>query len=940
MPGHRRVKDIELGDDYDDFGSDDGNLNGQAEELSPEDQEQMRQGTIAVREQLEPAGINASKSEIEETLYYYFYDVEKSVGYIKSKLLFHSQSGLVMFRCVRILATLWYLCPIPQSVEKLSSSLLYKIQATRMRIPTNILIDQYTPKEPKKQPQQKAPSRFDQAAAVAKSKTVDQQKADPLFSIDSSRSSPPLQIAKDFFHDTPWFNIPPERKGIIYEMTVPQKGGLLGGSAESKPGKQSKLAALAASRRKTQSQQKPTGDSLTEKSNQQEKGSVALLDKLASRPSHASTPIEKRGGRAATAPDTKFVNRPYKRQKKVCEDEPSTAQVATLDLSDEQPTADTDFPDGKGTTDAETSTANPRKRKITAAKCPASTCGALFTPLPTSFQQEHPHYRIRPVVTLKYPVATEYANHNPFVGPSPDDEVLQAQQHAFNKKPSQNGGGGNKKKAADSSKRPDTHALSKDLEATHIDDTSSSTTTTTKTPKNKHLDVPAEYSRLLHKNSANFVVIGHVDHGKSTLMGRLLHDLQIVNARSLSKLQTASSEIGKSSFALAWIMDSTPDERSRGITVDIATNTFSTQKTNFTILDAPGHQDFIPNMIAGASQADFAVLVIDAGTNAFESGLRGQTKEHALLVRSMGISRLVVAVNKMDTAGWSKERFDEVSQQLTAFLVTAGFAKKNVVFVPCAGLTGDNVTTPVRENQMPWYEGGTLVGALDASEPARRRLNDPLRVTVSEVFKSSSATGGGGASGTVSISGRIDAGSLQLGSQILAQPANETATVKSLQTSSSSPNDNPAEVEQESGLGSDFAVSGQILTTLALTNIDPIHLRPGDVLCDPANSPVRCVKQFTVKLMAFEFLMLGMGVNVHRGRLAVDASVSELLSIEDKKKDSRSERKKKKPRVIKPSQIARVRVELVNTDKGVPLETGDRVVIRAEGVSVGAGIVE
>jgi elongation factor 1 alpha-like protein len=409
---------------------------------------------------------------------------------------------------------------------------------------------------------------------------------------------------------------------------------------------------------------------------------------------------------------------------------------------------------------------------------------------------------------------------------------------------------------------------------------------------------------------------GHVDHGKSTLMGRLLFDLKVIDQRSVDKLRKEAETIGKSSFAFAWVMDQTSEERSRGITVDIATNYFETSKTRFTILDAPGHQDFIPNMIAGASQADFAVLVIDASINSFEAGLKGQTKEHALLVRSMGVQRLIVAVNKMDTVSWSQDRFKAITQQMSTFLTSASFSLTSVSFIPVAGLTGENVTTPVTNPDAAWYsdptsggQGETLIAALDASEPAKRAIAKPLRLTIADVFR-------GGITNPVSISGRIDAGCVQIGDTILCMPAGETAVVKAL------------EVENE---GVEWCVAGQI-PTLHLSDIDPVHLRLGDIVCAP-HHPVKLVKEFQAKILAFEPLY-PMRVDVFRGRLQAEGKVESLIAVLNK---TSGEVVKSKPRIVKVGEVARVRVLL---ERELPLEVGTRVVLREGGKTVAAGLLE
>jgi elongation factor 1 alpha-like protein len=457
-------------------------------------------------------------------------------------------------------------------------------------------------------------------------------------------------------------------------------------------------------------------------------------------------------------------------------------------------------------------------------------------------------------------------------------------------------------------------------------------------PKHKRLNVVEEYEKSNMKKSLSFVVVGHVDHGKSTLMGRLLYELKMVSENAVRKLQRDSDKIGKGSFALAWVMDATSDERTRGVTVDTATRFFETARTKFTILDAPGHRDFIPNMIAGAAQADFAVLVVDAAPNAFESGLRGQTREHALLARSAGVQRLVVAVNKMDRAGWEEARFDEIRQQMGAFLAAAGFPAADVGFVPVAGLTGENLTTPPADERAGWYKGPTLLAELDGTRAATRRVDAPLRMTVSEIGR-----GGAGAS-SVSVTGRIEAGGVQPGDAVLVQPAGRRATVRAL-------------LGADDDAAAAWAVAGQT-ATLRLAGFsaddaaggagggdeDPAQLvRPGSVVC-AVEAPARNLRAFRAKVLALEHV-LPQAVEVHRGRLQAAGRVAALVAELDKatgrprKADpvGKGGKRKGRPRVLKPGAVALVDVVLA---EAMPLEAGNRVVLRAEGVSIAAGLVE
>lgn len=265
----------------------------------------------------------------------------------------------------------------------------------------------------------------------------------------------------------------------------------------------------------------------------------------------------------------------------------------------------------------------------------------------------------------------------------------------------------------------------------------------------------------------------------------------------------------------------------------------------------------------------------------------------------------------MDTVSWSKERYDKVRQGMLAFFESASFALKNITFIPCAGLTGDNVTKRAEESQADWYTGPTLIEALDDSEPKQRQIEKPLRLTINDIFR-------GSVQNPLSISGQIEAGSLQVGDVILALPSKEKAVIKAI------------EVNQEPV---DWAIAGQI-PTLHLVDIDPIHLRLGDVVCAP-NDAVRLVKSFTCKLLAFEHI-LPQHIDVFRGRQQAVGMITNLSATLNK---TTGETLKKRPRILKPQDVARVKIELVD-GKELPLEVGTRIVLRERGRTIAAGLLE
>ncbi|KAG7323722.1 hypothetical protein KOW79_013424 [Hemibagrus wyckioides] len=418
----------------------------------------------------------------------------------------------------------------------------------------------------------------------------------------------------------------------------------------------------------------------------------------------------------------------------------------------------------------------------------------------------------------------------------------------------------------------------------------------------------------------NLVVIGHVDAGKSTLMGHLLYLLGNVNKRTMHKYEQEAKKAGKASFAYAWVLDETGEERDRGVTMDVGMTKFETNSKVVTLMDAPGHKDFIPNMITGAAQADVAVLVVDASRGEFEAGFEagGQTREHALLVRSLGVTQLAIAVNKMDQVNWQQSRFQEITSKLGQFLKQAGFKESDVYYVPTSGLSGENLTTRSKEAALTaWYKGPCLLEQIDSFKAPQRSVEKPFRLCVSDVFKDQ----GSG----FCVTGKIEAGFIQTGERVLAMPPNETCTVKGITL-------------HDEAL--DWAAAGDHVS-LTVTGMDIIKINVGCVFCDP-KEPIRACTRFRARILLFNIevpITQGFPVLLHYQTVSEPATIRKLVSVLHK---SSGEVLKKKPKCLSKGQNAVVEIQ---TQRPVALELYKdykelgRFMLRYVGSTIAAGVV-
>ena len=438
------------------------------------------------------------------------------------------------------------------------------------------------------------------------------------------------------------------------------------------------------------------------------------------------------------------------------------------------------------------------------------------------------------------------------------------------------------------------------------------------------------------KLDLSVVILGHVDAGKSTLCGRLLEALHSLDARTHHKNARESKAAGKASFAYAWALDSLPEERARGVTIDVARTRVRLDESEdrwIQISDAPGHRDFVPSAIAGASSADVALLVIDGAIGAFEKGFseNGQTKEHAMMAKALGISKMIVVVNKLDSCAYDKSRYEEVKSRVFDFLTNGniGYDEKDVAVVPVSALEGSNI---VSSNQFvqecaPWYAGNeSLLDILKSSKASSKGQPAPLRMPVLEIL-TASGNASSHALGSCAFTGKIESGSISVRDKVFISPANVVATVKRI----------------EKGLNQpvQFASVGAVVD-VGLTGVESSSLQSGSVICHHSY-PLRAAKVIEVDIKISDSLkrpiLPGAKVVVHAHSAETEATVIELLSILD---ETTGEEVKRKPLFLPKGKYGKI---VLSFQQSVCVEayalskTLGGVLLRSEGEAIAQGTI-
>ncbi len=422
------------------------------------------------------------------------------------------------------------------------------------------------------------------------------------------------------------------------------------------------------------------------------------------------------------------------------------------------------------------------------------------------------------------------------------------------------------------------------------------------------------------KPHINLVVIGHVDHGKSTLVGHLLFRLGFVDEKTLRQLEDEAKKKGKESFKFAWLMDRLKEERERGVTIDLSFVKFETKKYYFTIIDAPGHRDFIKNMITGASQADAAILVVSARKGEFEAGMsaEGQTREHLILAKTMGIDQMIVAVNKMDApdVNYSQKRYQQIVAILKKFMKGLGYKVDQIPFIPVSAWTGENLIE--RSPNMPWYNGPTLVEALDNYiQPPKKPVDKPLRIPIQNVYTIPGV-------GTVPV-GRVETGVLRVGDRIVFMPPGVVGEVRSIEM-----HHQPIQ-QAEPGDNIGFNVRG----------VSKKDIKRGDV-AGHVDKPPTVAEEFTARIFVIwhpSAITVGYSPVIHAHTASVAARITEIQAKLDPRTGQVVE---KNPQFLKMGDAAIVKFKPIKPmviEKFSEFPQLGRFAMRDMGKTVGIGVV-
>ncbi len=415
---------------------------------------------------------------------------------------------------------------------------------------------------------------------------------------------------------------------------------------------------------------------------------------------------------------------------------------------------------------------------------------------------------------------------------------------------------------------------------------------------------------MAEKEHMNLAMIGHIDHGKSTLLGRLLMDSGVIDSHTIDEYRKKAEEIGKGSFAFAWAMDSLKDERERGITIDVAHQRFDTNKYYYTIVDCPGHRDFVKNMITGTSQADAAVLVVDA-----KDGIMAQTKEHVFLARTLGVTQLIIAINKMDRVNYEQKSYEELKKALLELLGTVGYKEAALVFVAVSAFEGENIIKS--SEKMKWFDGPTLLEALDLMKVPEKPVTLPLRLPVQDVYTITGA-------GTVPV-GRVETGKMKKGDTVIFNPPGITGEVKSIEM-------HHEEIPE--------AIPGDNIGW-NVRGVGRTDIRRGDV-CGHVDNPPTIADEFTAQLIVLQHpsaITIGYTPVFHCHTAQISCTITEISKKLDPKTGATKE---ENPDFIKTGDAAIVKVKpsrplVIERVKEIP-HLG-RFAIRDMGQTVAAGMV-